>query len=152
MTTNDKNTQRFIVELGNGAASIFVRPPSLYMCTEGRSYLPCFSSVHLPPPSPALPVPPPTTRRVRTTHAKQIPTLTPSRKDFILEMTRELFFFYIQEQRDIGRAENNANFEFKETHSNLERLVCWSWDFLEVWRGGRGARGDCDRTKNIFFR
>lgn len=50
MTTNDKNTQRFIVELGNGAASIFVRPPSLlYMCTEGRSYLPCFSSVHLHP-------------------------------------------------------------------------------------------------------
>lgn len=139
MTTNDKNTQRFIVELGNSAASIFVRPPSrLYMCTEGRSYLPCFSSVHLnPPPSySALPVPPPTTRRVRTTHAKQIPTLTPSRKDFILEVTHQLFFFYIQEQRDIGCTKKNANFESRETHSNLEYTVCGCCDFLEVWRRG----------------
>lgn len=148
MTTNDKNTQRFIVELGNGAGSIFVRPRSLYMCTEGRSYLPCFSSVHLPPAPPsALPVPPPTTRRVRTTHAKQIPTLTPSRKDFILEVTHQLFFFYIQEQRDNGRAKKNANFEFREIHSNLECSVCGCCDFLEACRsGGRGVIATVRKT------
>lgn len=124
-----------------------------YTCVQKGEVI-CLASLPsiCTPPSPALPVPPPTTRRVRTTHGKQIPTLTPSRKDFILEATHQLFFFYIQEQRDIQRAEKNANFESRERHSNSDYSVCGCCDFLEMCRRGSGARGDCDRTKNIFFR
>lgn len=105
MTTNDKNTQRFIVELGNGAASIFVRPLRLPIHVYSRAKL--FALLLFRPFASPLPASgchtPPTTRRVRPADTKQIPTLTPSRKDFILEAPMSLFFFYIREQRDICR-------------------------------------------------
>lgn len=48
MTTNDKNTQRFIVKLGN--SEHFCTP---YTCVQkGEVICLCFSSVHLPSPQP----------------------------------------------------------------------------------------------------
>lgn len=129
-----------------------MRPPSLlYMCTEGRSYLPCFSSVHFPPsPRAALPVAPASTCRGRTTHDKQIPTLTPSRKDFILAATHSLFFFYIQEQRDISRAKKKTTFVFRDTFLILVCSARSGCDFLvlkaELGVAGCGAIATVRKT------
>lgn len=158
MTTNDKNTQRFIVKLGNGAASIFVCPLRLPIHVYRRAKL--FALLLFRPFGyPLLPHPgvsgchtPPTTRRVRKTHGKQIPTLTPLRKDFILEASLSLFSFCNPDQRDIVDAQENCNFEFWMAYSNLGQRKQGSYNCLDVKRSGWGLRGDCDRTKNIFFR
>lgn len=123
-----------------------------YTCVQKGEVI-CLASLPsiCPPPSPGLPVPPPTTRRVRTTHDKQIPTLTPSRKDFILEATHQLFFFYIQEQSDTERTKKNSNFRFKETHLNLGHAMCGCCDFLEMWRKRTAGCGTIATVRKTYF-
>lgn len=128
MTTNDKNTQRFIVKLGS---EHFCTSSVPYTCVQkGEVICLRFFSVHLPPhPPPEHPVPifrlPPVATKIRQTKFNS----NTFKQNSNFYTTRLLFFFYLWEQRDIFRREKNSNFEIRGAHLSLEQIV-WCYKSL----------------------